>query len=310
MCRIFLSYAREDSPEVLRLYEALGNAGFEPWMDQKNLLPGQDWEREIRLAIRNADLFIACLSSNGLGRRGTFHKELHIALEIAKEFPEGKAYFIPLRLDTCDVPSSLQHIHWLDFFETAALQTLIQSLLIYCGKGVSPAALPAATLGPNLPPQSRDRSVYYKERAREQIRDWGEKAMEGEWNWHNLGNALEDNIDAIRYDPEHQHPWTNLAYVYYLIGERKLATSCLARSYSLASPGPNHPGQNYKNVKRAIDNNLSLSGYTITRDEMPEWFKNKYPHLLSPGPGVETTYQVIYEFLKRFASYDENDKAI
>src|SRR5262245_14751368 len=178
MCRIFLSYAREDTTVVLRLYETLDNAGFEVWMDLKNLLPGQDWKREIPLAIQNADLFIACLSSNGLGRRGTFHKELHIALDVAKEFPEGKTYFIPLRLDKCHVPFGLQHIHWLDFFEPEALQTLLQALSIYCGKGVSPAALPAATLGPNLPQQSRGQSEYYKERAREQVRNWGENAAQ------------------------------------------------------------------------------------------------------------------------------------
>ena len=40
----------------------LRNWGHEPWLDEDRLLPGQDWDREIRRAIEHADVVIVCLS--------------------------------------------------------------------------------------------------------------------------------------------------------------------------------------------------------------------------------------------------------
>lgn len=297
MCRIFLSYSKEDAEQVNRLYDAILAAGFEPWMDQRNLFPGQNWELEIRRAIQGADLFIACLSEKSLARRGIFHKELALALEVAQEFPENKVYFIPIRLDDCDIPLRMRHIHWLDFFSHGSTETLLRALMLYCGENLPPSGVPSVVFGPDPPKTSREQSVYYKERGREEVREWGKKAARGEWGWHNLGNALEDYLDAIRYDPQHQHPWTNIAYVYHLIGERDLAELCMERSYSLAGPGPNHPGRNYKNVRAAIDNNVSLTGYTFHRPEAPDWFRKKYADFLSIGPGIETNFRAVRAFL-------------
>jgi hypothetical protein len=42
--RIFLSYTRADQAHVERLYQQLCQAGFTPWMDTKDLLPGQKFE--------------------------------------------------------------------------------------------------------------------------------------------------------------------------------------------------------------------------------------------------------------------------
>jgi hypothetical protein len=44
MARISLSYAREDEAQVRGVYRRLLDAGFEVWMDQINLLPGQRWQ--------------------------------------------------------------------------------------------------------------------------------------------------------------------------------------------------------------------------------------------------------------------------
>ncbi len=39
---VFISYAREDFTHAERLYNELKKAGFEPWLDKHNLIPGQD----------------------------------------------------------------------------------------------------------------------------------------------------------------------------------------------------------------------------------------------------------------------------
>lgn len=104
--------------------------------------------------------------------------------------------------------------------------------------------------------------------------------LQGMWNWHLLGQAMEDYLDSIKYYPEHQHPWTNLAYVYNLIGEKQKAKECLERSFKLASPGPNHPGRNYNQVKFAIDNDSYLSEEQVDRPPVPDWFRRKYMKFL------------------------------
>ena len=39
--RIFLAHAREDKPQVRDLYDRLKERGFDPWLDEIDLIPGQ-----------------------------------------------------------------------------------------------------------------------------------------------------------------------------------------------------------------------------------------------------------------------------
>ena len=52
---IFLCHASEDKPRVAELHHKLKAAGYQPWLDQEDLLPGQDWWAEIEKIIRNID---------------------------------------------------------------------------------------------------------------------------------------------------------------------------------------------------------------------------------------------------------------
>jgi TIR domain len=55
MARIFLCHASEDKPQVREVYRRLKAEGFEPWLDEENLLPGQLWDQEIRRALKYSD---------------------------------------------------------------------------------------------------------------------------------------------------------------------------------------------------------------------------------------------------------------
>ena len=96
--RIFLAYAEEDRAEVRKLYSALQRAGFEPWMDQEKLLPGQNWPRAIDRAIDLSDFFVGCFSHRSTGKRGHFQRELGYALDVAASIPAEDIFFIPVRL--------------------------------------------------------------------------------------------------------------------------------------------------------------------------------------------------------------------
>ena len=114
---VFLAYALEDRAKIKRLYRQLQKAGLEPWMDCQKLIPGQNWPRAIQQTIEVADFFVACFSKHAASKRGHFQGELALALEVATQFPEDEVFFIPLRLNECELPRRVAHsMHYIDLF--------------------------------------------------------------------------------------------------------------------------------------------------------------------------------------------------
>ena len=115
--RVFIAYAREDSELAEKLYLALEARGFSPWMDLRKLMPGQNWPRRIQDAIENADYFIACFSTNSVGKRGGFQAEVRYALDCANRIPLDDVYLVPVRLDACRVPARIsRETQYIDLF--------------------------------------------------------------------------------------------------------------------------------------------------------------------------------------------------
>ncbi len=115
--RVFLGYAEEDRAAVKRLSGALEKAGFEPWMDQEKLLPGQNWPRSIERAIDLSEFFVACFSNRSATKRGHFQSELSYALNAASRVPSDDIYLLPVRLDDCAIPHDIaRRVQHLDLF--------------------------------------------------------------------------------------------------------------------------------------------------------------------------------------------------
>jgi hypothetical protein len=111
--RAFLAHSKEDTDLALDIYHLLRLDGYSPWIDKKDLVPGHDWELEIKKAVRGSDVVIVFISEAGMDRHGYLHKELTLALDTAQEQPEGTIYIIPVRIGDCKVPERLAHLHWL-----------------------------------------------------------------------------------------------------------------------------------------------------------------------------------------------------
>jgi hypothetical protein len=126
--QVFLLYARSDQKAVGRLYERLGQDGANVWLDVENILPGQDWESEIRKAIDHSDIVIVCLSRQFSKQGGYRHEELKIAIEKANSLPQGEIFIIPARLEKCDSPESLQRWQRVDLFASNGYDKLIGAL--------------------------------------------------------------------------------------------------------------------------------------------------------------------------------------
>ncbi|MCZ8117638.1 MAG: SUMF1/EgtB/PvdO family nonheme iron enzyme [Microcystis sp. LE18-22.4A] len=134
--QIFLAHASEDKPAVLALYDRLKQAGYKPWLDKKDLIPGQIWRDEIPKAIKASQIFLACLSGKSANKQGYIQRELRIALDTLGEMLPGTIFFIPMRLEECEIPDlrsaevslNLRDIHRLDYWEEDGFEQLERAI--------------------------------------------------------------------------------------------------------------------------------------------------------------------------------------
>ncbi len=133
---VFLSHASEDIPAVRRLYKRLKTDGFDPWLDEERLLPGQDWSLEIEKAMRTSDAILLCFSALSVAKEGYLQREYKRAMQHQEEKPEGTIFVIPVRLDECELPFSMREIQWVDFTEGYA--RLVQALNLRAGRVAKP----------------------------------------------------------------------------------------------------------------------------------------------------------------------------
>jgi len=114
---VFIAYVQEDAKMADRLFDDFAAHGFDPWLDRRKLLPGQNWPRSIEEAINTSDFFTACFSHRSVTKRGAFHAEIRYALDCARLVPLDSIFVIPVRLDTCSVPARIQReLQYIDLF--------------------------------------------------------------------------------------------------------------------------------------------------------------------------------------------------
>lgn len=125
---IFLCHSSHDKPLVRKLYQQLKSDGFDPWLDEEDLLAGQEWKQVITKAVRRADVVIACLSRGSVNKAGYVQKEIKEALDVADEQPEGTIFLIPLKLEECEVPDRLSKWQWVNYFDDNGYKRLVDAL--------------------------------------------------------------------------------------------------------------------------------------------------------------------------------------
>jgi formylglycine-generating enzyme required for sulfatase activity len=126
--RIFLCHAKEDKTIVRNLHKRLKNDGFDVWLDEVDLIVGQEWELEIPKAVKASDIVLVLLSNNSVTKTGYVQKEIRIALDVADYQPEGAIFLIPARLEDCKVPDRISRFQWVDLFEKDGYIKLTRAL--------------------------------------------------------------------------------------------------------------------------------------------------------------------------------------
>jgi hypothetical protein len=114
---VFLSHASQDKAVVRELCERLRDDGFDPWLDEERLLPGQDWDLEIEKALRASDAILLCFSTLSVAKEGYIQREYKRAMRYQEEKPEGTIFVIPVRLDECEIPYTIQSLQFVDYPE-------------------------------------------------------------------------------------------------------------------------------------------------------------------------------------------------
>ncbi len=129
--RVFLCHASQDKPAVRELYKKLAaEKWIEPWLDEEELYPGQDWNMEIEKAVEAADAIIVCLSKGSITKEGYVQREIRTALDYADYKPEGTLYVIPIRLEECEPPRRLRAWQYADYFPITQREYAYKRLLV------------------------------------------------------------------------------------------------------------------------------------------------------------------------------------
>jgi len=138
--RVFICYVKQDSDTARWLYTRLAAAGVEPWLDDQKLALGDDWEREIRLAVAEADLFVACLRP-GFDEIGFRQKEVRWALDALQTRPPGRGFIVPVVVEPCELPRWCQPFHAGNASEPTDLRAILDAISKHCRMELSPSAV-------------------------------------------------------------------------------------------------------------------------------------------------------------------------
>ncbi|MBM4024149.1 MAG: toll/interleukin-1 receptor domain-containing protein [Planctomycetes bacterium] len=82
--QVFISYACEDRELAKRLSQWLEGAGFEVWLDENQILPGDNWAEKVAQALKESQAMVVLVSPAAMESKWVRH-EIEYALG-AKEY--------------------------------------------------------------------------------------------------------------------------------------------------------------------------------------------------------------------------------
>src|SRR5215468_2125490 len=127
--RIYLCHANEDRHQVREIYQRLRAEGFDPWLDEEDLLPGQNWEHAVIQALRESDFVLIFLSRHLVSQRIHLQRDLKLAFDILAHTDESIIHTIPVRLeDYGEIPEQLRSVQWVNLFDSDWFDRLVQAL--------------------------------------------------------------------------------------------------------------------------------------------------------------------------------------
>lgn len=102
---VFISYASDTKSRAQELTRALENQGFEPWVDFKDLQPGQRWRDELERAIGSAVWLLILV---GPGSRSTAWQEAEWSAALARSWSDDNKRLLPVVFGEAEPPPFLR----------------------------------------------------------------------------------------------------------------------------------------------------------------------------------------------------------
>lgn len=126
--RPFISYASEDKLAARDIFNKLKGSGMKPWLDERDIPLGTEWDERIRSAIREAHIVLVLISSASIEKMGYFQKEVAFAVERAEEEPKLRPFILPVKIEDVPVPPLLAKWQWVNWYEERGQDRLMDSL--------------------------------------------------------------------------------------------------------------------------------------------------------------------------------------
>jgi type IV/VI secretion system ImpK/VasF family protein len=117
----FLSYARANEAEALRLARALRERGARVWVDQDGIPSGAHWDTAVQDALIEAQALILLMSKAAVSSK-------HVLDELAFALDENKLV-VPVLLEPCSRPLRVRRIQHIEFTTTAEVAERIGKAL-------------------------------------------------------------------------------------------------------------------------------------------------------------------------------------
>lgn len=122
---VFVSYSQRDANSfALKLANDLRLAGIPVWIDQLDIRPGTNWDKEIEKALKSAHYVLFVLSKEAVNSDNVAN-EIDYAVETKK-------IIIPIKIHDCDIPLRIRRLQYIDFSSNydAGISRLIQNLKV------------------------------------------------------------------------------------------------------------------------------------------------------------------------------------
>ncbi|HEX4497160.1 MAG TPA: TIR domain-containing protein [Thermoanaerobaculia bacterium] len=152
---VFLSHATADKPVVEELARLLKKAGFEPWLDKWNLIPGEPWQEAIEKALEECATCAVFLGPSGTGPWQ--NEEMRAAIDRRVADRSRTFRVIPVLLPRSErgepsrLPAFLRATTWVEFRDTLdddkALHRLVSGI-----RGLPPGADPGEAVAEGAQP--------------------------------------------------------------------------------------------------------------------------------------------------------------
>lgn len=157
MSGIFISHSSHDKEFVRRLAMDLLDRDFNVWYDEWHLQVGAKLSESIKAGVDETPYFLIVLSRNML-ESDWVQREIAWALDA--ENASGRLMLLPIKVDECDVPSSIADRLYADFSSSYAepLEALTDQL-----QHEIPSVSNASTLGRELIPLFVQQGIYLDE---------------------------------------------------------------------------------------------------------------------------------------------------